>query len=296
MGVEYPGEMDFYLWLAEPDVGTVLNVYPTHTEYLNNVQGVNEEKSKMITRLKGAGVAVLNKNNRYTRAMGKATKAKIVWFGDEGEISAVNSKLIQFSITQFTLISPRGKINVQLPLPGKQFVENALAASAIAYSLDFSLAIIKKGLERFEKPEHRMNLVKHPSGAIIVDDSYNNNPEAAISAVKTLIAMAGNNKKGVVMGDMLELGQCETKEHQRVGEYLGQSQLEFLIGVGKASEYLVAAARKKSANKKTYWAKDYQEAYLKLKKYLKPGFFILIKGSRSIGLDRLVNLITETVI
>ena len=90
MGVEYPGEMDFYLWLAKPDIGLMTNIYPAHTEFFENIQGIAKEKGKLIRALKPQGFAVLNKENNSLREISKEVKAKIVWYGDGGEVHADN--------------------------------------------------------------------------------------------------------------------------------------------------------------------------------------------------------------
>lgn len=286
MGVEFKGEMDYYLWLARPNVAVVTNVYPTHTLYFDDIKGVAKEKGKLPKSLGEEDKAVLNKGNSFTREMAKKTQAEIVWFGDSGDVSAKRVKITKDTNTRFTLVLKKDRIGVQLPIPGKQFVENSLASAAAAFSLGIDTDKIKKGLESYRLPKHRMRVIKHDSGAVILDDSYNNNPEAAISALDTLVQVAGKNTKVVVMGDMLELGDLEKKEHERIGKYVAKKRADSLIGVGKASKHLVESAKK--AGMKAKWAKDRKQVLRHLDPLLKRGTYVLIKGSRSIGLDNLV--------
>ena len=288
MGVEYPGEMEFYLWMVKPDIAIVTNVYPTHTEFFKNVEGVYKEKSKLVSNLTKSNIAVLNKENKFTKKMADDTSAKVVWFGEKSKVYATNIKNDNSGIF-FTLATKQGKRSIHLALPGKQFVKNALAASSAALELSISMQKIKKGLESFELPEHRMDIIVHKSGAIILDDTYNNNPEAAKEAIGTLFDIVGKKKAGIVMGDMLELGDHEKEEHIKVGRLIGKSGADFFVGVGETSKYSVNEARKYLD--KVYWAKDYKAAEKYLAKYLRDGFVILIKGSRSIGLEKLIELI-----
>lgn len=289
MSVEFPGEMDFYLWLAKPNVVVVTNVYPTHTQFLKSAKGVAHEKDKLVKALTAQDTAVLNKENIYAKEMVGKTEAKILWFGKNGDFQATKIRLNKKLYTNYTLATRKSKINVQLAVPGTQFVQNSLAAAGAAYALDIPINKIKRGLENYKKPEHRMEIIKHPSGALIIDDSYNNNPEAAIYALKTLKEIANGKRLVVVMGDMLELGKLEAKSHKDIGKFIGKMGVDCLIGVGKASKYLVEEAKKQNQNNLTFWVSLEKKALPILKPYLKKNTVILIKGSRSISLDRLVS-------
>ena len=289
MSVEFPGEMDFYLWLAKPDVGVVTNIFPTHTLYLSNVAGVAREKEKMISSLGKGGIAVLNSANSFVRNMAKKTKFKVIWFGEKGDVSAHNQLITRNMNTEYTLRVEKNNISVRLNSVGELFVENSLVAAAVAHSLQIGLIDIKKGLEIFKRAEHRMNLFKHPSGALIIDDSYNNNPQAAREALKALQKISENKKKIVVMGDMLELGKLEEKSHREIGQFIGKMKVDYLIGVGKASKILVAEAEKYLGRANCVWVSSYSGVISVLKPHLRGNSVVLIKGSRSISLDKVVS-------
>ena len=169
MGVEYPGEMDYYLWLAKPDVGVITNIYPTHTQFFKNIDGVFAEKAKLIKNLKVDDVAVLNIDDRYLKDLGKLTKSRIIWFGKDSEVMSTDEVITDDFHTGFNLIfnnETEDKVYVDLNITGKQFIQNALAASAVAKVYGFSLKEIKRGLESFQSQDHRMKIVKHKSGRL----------------------------------------------------------------------------------------------------------------------------------
>ncbi len=288
MSVEFPGEMGYYLWLAKPDIAVITNISETHTQYLKSVQGVANEKEKLILALSKNDTAVLNRENDYIKNMAKKTNAKVVWFGKNSDIQAPKIKIDSSLNTIYTLGIRESKINVQLPIPGKQFVENSLAAAATAYILGISPLNIKKGLESFQKSEHRMVVIKLKSGALVLDDTYSNNPRAAIIALNTLKEVANGKKIIVVMGDMLELGEDELRAHKEVGNYIGVIGVDYLIGVGKAAKVLVDTAASKMGKEKTYWVSNWTGVIPKLKPTLLKNTITLIKGSRSVGLDNVV--------
>lgn len=245
MGIEYPNEMDFYIWLVRPDVGVITNIFPTHTLYLKDIEGVFKEKSKLV---KSTKVAVLNSNDKYLAKLKFTLKAKEFWFSSSSDALSSNSN----------------------------------ASRKVAEVLNIPKEKIDEGLSTYESPKHRLLVIKHSSGATILDDSYNSNPEAFLSTLKYFNKLASNAKKIAVVGDMLELGKIEESEHKRVGVEIKKYKFERVIGVGKLVKHIT---------NDTF--SNYEEAIPEVRKYLKPNTFILVKGSRSISLDKLVDAILK---
>lgn len=257
MGVEYPGEMDFYLWLAKPDLGIVTNIFPTHTEFLGNIEGVFAEKSKLVTSLDKNDFAVLNSGDKLLKSLKEKINAKISWF--EPNIDPI--------------------------------VQNANAAKIIVKTLGVRDEFIKKGIENYERPPHRLNLIRHKSGAIILDDSYNSNPWAAVSSLEYFNKLA-RGKKIAVLGDMLELGNYDEIAHRELGLRVAKSDFQVVIGIGKSSRFMIDEVEKKSKNTKAYLFDEYKKALPVVRGLLKKDVSILVKGSHSIHLDRLVDSLT----
>lgn len=245
MGIEYPNEMDFYLWLVKPDIGVITNIFPTHTLYLKNIEGVFAEKSKLV---KSTKIAVLNADDKLLLKLKYTLKAKEFWFKISNDALSTNAN----------------------------------AARKVAESLSVDSSIIEKGLNNYENPKHRLQIIKHKSGAVILDDTYNSNPEAFLSSLKYFNKLSGSNKKIAVIGDMLELGKIEESEHKRIGKEIKKSNFIKIIGVGKLVRFITNDVYSK-----------YSEAVPEVKKYLKPKTFVLVKGSRSISLDKLVDAILK---
>lgn len=252
MSVEYPGEMDYYLWLARPDIGIVTNIYPTHTLYFGDETGVAKEKSKLIKSLPSSGLAVLNGGNRYTKGMASLTKAKVVYFNDVGDPISQNSS----------------------------------AAIAAAEHLGVNPKVAKEALLTHEHPDHRFKVIKHKSGALIFDDTYNSNPEAFIATLKTFISQTGKMDKVAVVGDMLELGKLEESGHRKVGKKLRELNFKAVVGVGKSVKYTLSELDKNKTRVEI--AEKYNDAIPLLKPYLRKNTAIFVKGSRSIRLDKLI--------
>ena len=294
LGVEYPGEMEFYLWLAKPDVGVITNVYQTHTVFFGDIKGVAKEKGTLVKKLDKKATAVLNYDNIHTLKIGGNLNCNVVWFGKNNYAPGLGStyasssdpKITSDLKNKFTLHLGKDKVSIALPIVGSQFEANALAAAATAQACGATLEEIKSGLEAFKSADHRMTPIKHKSGALILDDAYNSNPTAAKEALKTLKEVAGKRTVYAVLGDMRELGETEVARHKELGRLASETGVKHLIGVGPLSEYTVESFKGASN-----WVSKPEEALTLLKPLLKKNCVVLIKGSRGIGLERLVTLL-----
>jgi UDP-N-acetylmuramoyl-tripeptide--D-alanyl-D-alanine ligase len=292
MGVEFPGEMDFYLWLTQPDIAVITNVYPTHTEFFGDLHGVFKEKRKLAESIRTSGAIILNNENDYLRSLKEKVKGKVILFGKGGNVTSSEEKIINGG-TRFKLLfdNPKKNILITIPTYGKQFVYDSLAASSVAKYLGFSIDEIKIGLERYIPQEHRMTIFKHGSGATIIDDTYNNNPQAAIEALNSLIEYSGSKDRVVIFGDMLELGKLDKLYHDKLGTVLAKSDLKKLICIGKSVVNTAKVAAKIIGNSKVNYFKDKDDALKIIIPYLNSKTVILVKGSRSLNLENLVNRI-----
>lgn len=288
MGVEYPGEMDFYLWLANPDISVLTNIFNTHTLYFKNIEGVIKEKVKLIEAVDKNGYVVLNSKNSIPQKVYRKVKGNPIYFGDQNDFASEKVTYTRNLKTKLILRVKKNKTNVILPILGKQFVENALAAAAVAATLGASIEKIKGGLERFQVPPHRMAVKKLKSGSLIIDDAYNNNPYAAVESLNAFDEIAKGKRKIIVFGDMLELGNLEGRAHRQIGQYILRLKPDYLICVGALSKYVFEATKTKLGDK-TKWAQNKEEALKILRKIIYRKSIVLVKGSRSLGLEKIVS-------
>lgn len=249
MSVEYPGEMDYYLWLARPDVGVITNIFPTHTEFLGSADGVLKEKSKLVLSLPKNGTAVLNGEDSRLKSLEGKIKARIVWF----------------------------------------IGENSDTARSVAKIFGVAENDIESGLKNYIHPKHRLEMIKLKSGAVVLDDSYNSNPEALLATLKKFNVLAGKNTKIAVLGDMKELGKIEESEHRRAGREIAKSGFDAVIGVGSLVKFLLDEVVKNSKGTKTFLFPTEEGVISALKPLLNKRVYVLIKGSRSVGLDKVVS-------
>lgn len=288
MSVEYKNEMDYYLWLSSPDVGIITNINKTHTEFLNDEMGVVAEKGKLIKHLPSDGFAVLNYEDRFLKTLDKETRAQTVFFGNGGSVFASNIKVNKDMSTNFILNMGKSEKSVRMHALGRQFVYNALAAAAAAYSLGVDFRTIVRGIEKFTPPKHRLNVFISKKYGLIFDDTYNSNPKAAEESLDTFGLVSGNRNKIAVIGDMLELGKLEENSHRELGKKAGSMGFSLIVGVGDAARFIVEEASKKSKKGKCYLAGDYNEALEIVLPHLSKSSALFVKGSRSVHLEKLI--------
>ncbi len=295
MGIEFPGELDFYTWLAKPNIGIVTAVDWTHTEFFGDVEGVLKEKQKLITSLPKSGYAILNYDDVRVRSIAKKTKANVMFFGSSPkcDVQFSNITLTKDFKTEFILHYKKESIKIKLPLLGYHFASLASASAAVGILSQMSLSEIKKGLESMQNEPHRMQPIKLKNNSILLDDTYNANPFATKGALKILNGVSGKRRKVFVFGEMKELGRYSIKGHSEIGKKLVECGVAELLTLGELTRYTIETAIKNGLSQKnTYYAFDKKDLLKEIKKRIKRGDVILIKASRSMGLEEIVDALT----
>ena len=287
-GVEHPGDMDYYLSIAKPKIAVVTAITPTHLRYFKNVEGVFEEKSKLVKVLSKDSYAVLNSDDPYCQKMAKLTKARIRMFGKSAKSPVKISDFRQnLDGSNFQLSFNGQKSLVSWKIVGEHQLLSAYAASSVGIIEGMTINQIAKGLSKTQAPIHRLNVV--PIGKMsILDDTYNSSPAAAKEAVNSLIALGWDKVKIAVFGDMKDLGSLSKDAHQNLGKNIVGSKINILITIGKEAETIAKAAKKFSFKGKIIIAKSIQEINDSIRKLKMHDSLILVKGSRHAHLERLV--------
>ena len=193
----------------------------------------------------------------------------------------------------FTLVTPRGKAEVYLRLPGEHSISNALAAAAVALEFEFDGPAIASALHGFTPPARRMNIVSGRNGAVVIDDSYNASPGSMQAALRVLELAPKGSLKVAVLGDMLELGDHAVRAHEEIGALAGKAA-DIVIAVGEYAPRVVESARRAGLTKeRAYVVKGADEVVTALAPLLTPQTQVLVKGSRGMRLERVVEQIRE---
>ncbi|GHH02182.1 UDP-N-acetylmuramoyl-tripeptide--D-alanyl-D-alanine ligase [Streptomyces lanatus] len=290
MGARGAGHIRYLTGLTPPRIGLVLNVGTAHIGEFGGREQIAEAKGEIIEGLPADGAAILNADDPLVRAMASRTKAKVILFGESGEadVRAENVRLTDSGQPSFMLHTPSGCSDVTMRLYGEHHVSNALAAAAVAHELGMSVAEIAIALsEAGSLSRWRMEVTERPDGVTIVNDAYNANPESMRAALRALAAMGKGRRTWAVLGKMAELGDEALAEHDAVGRLAVRLNVSKLVAVGgrEASWLQLGAYNEGSWGEESVHVSDAQAAVDLLRSELRPGDVVLVKASRSVGLE-----------
>lgn len=279
--------------ITPPDVAVVLNVLPVHLEHLGTIERIAQAKAELVEGMKPGGTAVLNADDFRVAAMSDLHAGDSVTFGiaEKADVSASEIEMKRFGETRFVLNLPNGKAEVRFPLSGRHSVMNALAASAVGYKFGMSPEEIADALHGVKPPAQRGEVLHFAEGFTVINDSYNSNPAALLSMVETLVDGGKSAKrKTVVAGEMLQLGADEKQIHFETGERLAKLGVDLLIGVrGLAKDLIEGAA---NVPEKMFFENS-TEAGEFLAGEIRAGDLVLIKGSRGVRTERVIETLLE---
>ena len=284
--------------IAPPAFGVVLCVGHAHAGEFGGLAEVARAKGELPAALPAQGVALLNADDPNVRAMAGRTVARVVTFGGSAQatVRAAGVRLDDRGRPEFTLTVPEGSAPVRLRLFGEHNVVNALAAAALARELGLGVAAIADGLSAATaRSRWRMEVTRRPDGVTVINDAYNANPEAMAAAIAAMAAMAerAGRQAYAVLGPMYELGSESRALHEEVGGLAAQAGVAGLIVVGEdASPILTGAKAERSWRGELLGVPDVSGAVEALGTFLKPGDVVLVKASRSAGLERVALALT----
>ncbi|MFE5259513.1 UDP-N-acetylmuramoyl-tripeptide--D-alanyl-D-alanine ligase [Streptomyces coelicoflavus] len=307
MGARGIGHIRYLCELTPPRIGLVLNVGSAHIGEFGGREQIAQAKGELVEALPPAeegGTAILNADDPLVRAMASRTKAKVILFGESGEadVSAENVRLTDTGQPSFSLHTPSGASDVTMRLYGEHHVSNALAAAAVAHELGMSADEIATALsEAGSLSRWRMEVTERPDGVTVVNDAYNANPESMKAALRALVAMGGaaqakGGRTWAVLGKMAELGDEALAEHDAVGRLAVRLNVSKLVAVGgrEARWLQLGAYNEGSWGEESVHVSDAQAAVDLLRSELRPGDVVLVKASRSVGLESVASALLET--
>lgn len=293
MGTSHPGEIAYLTGLVQPDIALVNNVMSAHLGGFGSIAAIAAEKSAIYALLTPEQTAVINLNDAFAgQFITQTASQKQIGFGVNIAsapipfVTAKESHCDDAGRYHFVLTFGDESVNVQLAVVGKHNINNALATAACAVAAGCGLAKIAAALANFHGDKGRMQVLKGHAGACVVDDSYNANPGSMQAAIDYLAGRAG--KTILVFGDMGELGDEVAAAHRAVGAYAAQQGIDEIYCVG---EHAVLAASEFGVGGKIFPSKEDLAAALMIG--LTPNTTVLVKGSRSSGMERVSEIICD---
>ena len=306
MGARGPGHIEWLVSLMGPSIGIVLNVGTAHMGEFGSIEQTATAKRELVEGLPEDGWAVLNANDALVTAMATHTKASVAWFGEGDlppgrlQVRAINVTTNKLSQRSFDLEVTRDgdteKAHVDLRLVGSHQVSNALAAAAGALAAGLDVTQVADALSQAApRSDWRMDLLRRGDGALILNDSYNANPDSMAAALRTTAELGQNQRNEypgarliAVLGDMLELGPLAAEMHASIGRLAADLGIDEVVAVGDHAADLAQAAQARGLQARVMERDQVSAAVA-----LKAGDVVLVKGSRGIGLETVAKELFE---
>ncbi len=292
LGMNHPGEMDRLGAICQPTIGLITNAGPAHLEFLGNVPAVARAKGELLAHVDPKGYAVLNKDDDHVAALAAQAPSSVFFFGtsSHADVRAESIRETAGGI-QFDLVLPHDRLALELQTPGRFMVSNALAAAAAGYLAGIGSREIKSGLQAFRPVKGRLNVISAANGVHIIDDTYNANPDSMAAAIHTMTDLKGSARGFIVLGDMLELGTTAPELHHQVGALAGGAQPVKLYAFGDFAQDVVSGARNTGMPGSHLVAAAKEEIAADIVHELEPGDWVLVKGSRGMAMETIVQAI-----
>ena len=296
MGMSTPmNEIARLCRITPPDVAVELNVLPVHVEHLGSIENVAKAKAELVEGMKLGGTAILNSDDPRVASMRDLSKGETLTFGiaSKADVSARNIRSEGFGKTTFELETPQGTAEVSFRLNGLHNISNALAAAAVGHAFGMTATQIATRLSSVSAPPQRGEVHHFGEGFTVIDDSYNSNPTALMSMVRTLSEGSGpDERKVLVAGEMLELGSDEAEIHRKTGNDIAASGIDRLIGVRGLAREMVEAAVEAGLTHSEF-AIDSEAAGELLANEIRSGDVVLVKGSRGVKTEKVIEKLMD---
>ena len=290
MGMNHFGEIEYLSSIVEPDVAVITNIGDSHIENLGSRENILKAKCEIFSHMDPKkGYVILNGDDPLLEPLRASLPFQSVLVGTaEGlDYRATGVESDGEKSVRCHVRTPRSGFDVEIPALGNHMLYPTLTAAAVAEHFGMTGGEIARGVLRFAPTKMRMNILKRGDGITILNDAYNANPQSMRAAVEVL-SKSGGDDKIAVLGDMFELGPFAPTLHAGVGAYLGKAGIDCLVAVGELARHIYDAA-KDAMVPQVYWCETKEEAKPILAELVKPNSTILVKASRGMAFEELVD-------
>lgn len=296
MAMRGPGQIGGLCEIARPSLGLVTNVGTSHIELLGTQEEIASAKAELVRYIPEDGVNFLNGDDAFTATIALSSQAPVIRYGlgEECDVRAKDIEMDAESLASFDLVTVEARIRVALSIPGRHNVYNALAAAAVGLHLGVPLEQMAQELATASAGEMRMQSFMSAAGVHVINDAYNANPTSMRAAVETLAGIHSAKRRIAILGDMAELGSLTELAHFRIGEEVARQPIEVLVTVGERASRIADGARAGGMDPDHVRpCATAEEASEVLDDLIEPGDAVLVKASRVMGLERVVEGIVE---
>jgi UDP-N-acetylmuramoyl-tripeptide--D-alanyl-D-alanine ligase len=292
LGMNHPGEIRTLIGIAEPEVRVWTNVGDAHMGFFGSADEIADAKAEILENARPGDTLVANANDERVMARSRAFPGRVVTFGLDvpADVQAASVELRGLDGSRARVHTARGEFTLSSPLLGLGNLSNVLAATTVALELGAPIEAIQERARQLRPASHRGELIRLPGGITLIDDSYNSSPSALRQALEVMAAAEGCARKVAVLGEMLELGEHAGRLHAACGQAAAAARLDMLIAVGGEPARALAQAAMAhgmDAANVSHAPTNGEAADLALSR-VRPGDLVLVKGSRGIGTDLVV--------
>lgn len=294
MGMSSLGEIEALAEIVRPNVGVITNVGTAHIEKLQSRENILKAKTEMFTYFNSSNTAIINGDNDMLQKLDNKAY-KIISYGLESNNQCKAENVIEKGEAgiDFDMVYQGLREFYQVPMPGIHNVYNALSAICVAkiYGLDKNQ--INAGLAKFKPSKMRMEIFQGILNTKVINDVYNANPDSMMAAINVLASMEAAGRKICILGDMFELGEFAEAEHRKIGRFAMEKGIDLLLAVGKMASETIKGASMAGTNQQLYCFDSNEEVINNLKAIIKQQDMILIKGSRGMNMENIVESLRE---
>ena len=296
MGMNHRGEIATLAAIAQPTIGILTNVGSAHIEFLGSREAIAEEKGDLLASLPADGTAVVGLDEPVAFAQSTRTNARVLSFGrtPRADLRASAVRFVDDGTFVFVLETPFGRGEIRVPGLSETIVENALAAAGGAFSAGASFEAVATGLVNHRGVPGRMQPHSLPGDVLVIDDSYNANPQSMRDALETLARLETRGQRIAVLGQMGELGDEGHAAHRECGQLAGSLGLDELFSIGPMAELVAEGAREMGlAADRIHVEDDHDSLARSLRARIAKGDRILVKGSRAARMERIIEALEK---
>lgn len=285
MGMNHPGEIGYLARIGAPTVAVITNAQRAHLQGMGDLDEVAREKGTIFNGLKAGGVAVVNADDRYADFWTEQASGRTVLTFGIDRPADVRGIVSQYGLEmELHLVAPQGEVEFTLNTPGRHNARNAVAAAAACLAAGVPLSAVAKGLSAFAGVKGRLQRRAGINDAVILDDTYNANPDSVRAGIDVLASTVG--RKLLVLGDMGEIGDASAQYHDEIGGYAKSQGIDLLFALGDASQL---AARNFGEGGRHF--RNPEDLLTALKPELAAATTVLVKGSRFMKMERIADAI-----
>lgn len=290
-GTNHKGEIHHLAQIARPNVGIITNIGPAHLEFLENIKGVYKEKIELVRQLVSPAIALLNKSDISLSALSRIKTRPMFFYGINRDCE-FNATEINYTPEGISFLVNNAH-TMQIKHTALHNVSNAMAAIGCGLLFGVDIGTIRDKIRTFDSPEMRLKEIRLKN-CVVIDDSYNSNPQSLKQAIDVLCRQPSTGRRILIMGDMMELGNKSEEFHAYFGHYVSKKPVDLLVTMGSFSKWTSESARKGGMRSETVvHCEECPQVIEFLSGQIKDGDVLLIKGSRSMKMERIVAYLKE---